>query len=326
MLKPSKLLLFASTLCAVSYGYIFYYAFGQGAGEKVILLIPLLLVLIIENRRLTGSWKEGLIYVIIALLVGLFAFLPGKNEAVYDFADHLYYWPFFFIFAYLSMSVLFENHIGVVPMGEGYTLLLNCGLIYLIFQEGWLDDMGSLHLGLGILIGLFTLYVFFHGFAKQRLSTMHRFVLSIWSCLILIVFAVYHGYNLLFKTFSLEGLSLGNWEIFLSYFLLGVALIYIYRNFIMLSVYLPAKGRTYHKEHIEMIKVNNQLHVDRYAPSQLPLGHALLIVFLSGTVYSLNAVYHYFEAHTLIMVVLWLVPLSFGVFSPIPERTVESGV
>ena len=320
MLKPSKLLLFGSVLCAVFYGYIIHYAFSEGVGEKVLLLIPLLLGLMIENRRLSGSWKEGVTYIIIALLGGLLAFLPGKNETVYDFANHLYYWPFFFVFLYLSITVLFENHIGVVPIGEGYTLLLNIGLIYLIFQEGWLDKPESLQWGLGILIGLFTLYVFFHGFSKQRLSTMHRFVLSIWSCVILIVFAANHGYRLLFETISMDGLAPANWKIFLSYFLLGVALIYIYRNIIMLSVYLPSRGRTYNKAHIEIIKVNNQLHVDRYASSQLSLGHALLIVFLSGVVYSLNAVYNYFEAHTLIMVVLWLVPLSIGVFSPIPER------
>lgn len=309
MYSQSVLYLFGWVFCLAIYGLIAHLAFQAGIGEKTLLLIPVLSGLLIEKRKLTGSWKIVWRNLLFALLGSLISFIPAK-QSHYDLESHIEFWPFCFIFMFLTISIFADDERGVISVGEGHTLLLNLALIYLISDWNWLIKPEALQIALMVLLVLFTLYVFFHAFSRHKLSKNHRFVLSLWSSIIMLVFAINHLVRILRKTINTPELDTANWVLFLNYFLLGIALIYIYRNLLMLTVYLPEKQKFYNAAHKKAMQAANKIHIKRYSPFQLPRAMAWAIVLGSGLLYIVNFQYAFLDSHTLIMGVLWIFPLA----------------
>ncbi|MCA1761776.1 MAG: hypothetical protein LC664_02065 [Flavobacteriales bacterium] len=118
-----------------------------------------------------------------------------------------------------------EDDKGVVPIGEGQTLLLNIGLIYLLAEWKWYSRYETLQLLSIVCVLVFTIYVLFHAFSRHPLSKTHRFILSLCSSIIFLIFSINHISLLMVDTVRESAISISNWTLIVNYFLLGVAAI-----------------------------------------------------------------------------------------------------
>jgi len=309
MMSPSILLLFGWGILVVAYGYIFSYAARTGEGDIPYMILPMVLGVLIENWRLSSDWQSIQVKLLISLLISLVVFLPGKTETTYIFAHHITYWPYFFIVTFVIASVLHHNDRSILQLGEGITLLQTMSLIYLIIEREWYHLAGIRHWLALILIGVMTCYVLIHAFTTWNLSKLHRLILSLWSSIIMLVFAGDHLSRVTSFKVSKSILEASNFLKALEFFLLGVALIYIFRNVMMLFVYLPSKTRFYQATHRAEIKKAKGQHIARYGRTQLPFNDALLLLTGATFLFAINYYLNFFPDHTLIWLLFWIIPI-----------------
>lgn len=93
-------------------------------------LVALFAGLLFESIRVSGNWKTVLGIFVGTYLFSLLAFLPGKSESIYNFEDHVEFWPYCFIFIFtLFFGIVYKNKL-IVKLTEGMTLMLSISLIY----------------------------------------------------------------------------------------------------------------------------------------------------------------------------------------------------
>jgi hypothetical protein len=273
------------------------------------MIIPLTLGLLWENWRLSRSLYAVQAKLLGALLSSLLTFVNSKGEIQYDFERHLEFWPYSFIAIFTIISAFYHEKQVVVPLGEGITLLQSLALAYLAIERNWFDSLGKFGGLVVSLVSIFCLYALFHAFTKQKLTKQHRLFLSIISSIAMLIFASDHIKQVL----TSENTSLEFNKFIgvhgLEFFLLGVALMYIFQNFWMLQVYFPAKNRFYGKLHRDEIIKMNDLHVARFDRSQLAIIDALLIVVLTPLIYFLNYKFSLLHDHTLIWMLIAVFPM-----------------
>ena len=91
----------------------------------------------------------------------------------------------------------------------------------------------------------------------------------------------------------------------IQFFLLGVSTIYIVQNFLLLYFFLPNK----HGNYKEDLKRNIENHIERFSQDQLNLKYAVIIILLSSGIYIINYLFPLLPKHTMIWLVLVIVPL-----------------
>jgi len=307
--NTSVFLMFGWAFCLAIYGYIFSYAYQENVRVISLMVIPLGLGLIWENWRLSGNWYHLQIKLLGALLFSLFAFLYGKGETHYNFESHLEIWPYAFIAIFTIISVIYHDERVVLRVGVGLTLLQSLCLFYFTIERGWMDPSNVFQIGLLILIGLFCLFSIFHSLNYTKLTELNRLILSIFSCLAMLIFAVDHAIQVLQSDVAVNELSITFGIIAMEYFLLGIALMYIFQNFLMLEVYLPGKNRFYNRSHREVIKKMNGLHIARFESSQLHRFDAFLIIGVSVPLLYINYQYAFIHYYSLIWILFLIAPL-----------------
>lgn len=204
----------------------------QISERKLITLsfIPILLGIIYEHRRLSTAWQIIALKILGALILSFFAFLPGKNESNYDFENHIENWPFYFLVIFVIISVLIHDKKVVTKLTEGITLIQSISIIYWIFDHNIFDNLNLFTLIILILSFLISIYSLVHAFTYTPLSRNHRLYLSIWSSIIMIVFAVENIFNV-FSNDNIENVDATNAMIItVQYFMLGVSSMYIVKT------------------------------------------------------------------------------------------------
>lgn len=248
------LLAIGGIFASVFLGYVFYQTYQSERTLISIMIIPLILGIIFENKRLSTDWKTIALKILGALLLSIFAFLPGKKEQNYSFENHIEMWPYWFIFFFVLISMFYHEKKIVSKLTEGITLLQSISIIYWILDIGFLNFKNIftyIIIGIGL---IFCIISFIHAFSYIKLTRNARLFLSIWSSIIMIIFAydyIYRVYNFdYFVDYKIlnDGLNI------LQYFLLGVSLIYIFQNAYMLLVYLPDRHRWYGKKKCKILK------------------------------------------------------------------------
>lgn len=289
-----------------------YLIYRIGASNRSLIsvtMLPVLAGLVYENRRLGSSWGKIGLKSLGAFFLSFLAFIPFKREYDYLLDDHLEAWPFWFFGCMVLISMVVHEKKLIPKLTEGITLIQSIAIIY------WLIDIKALSLAnpfsiVLMIIGLpFVLFSLLHAFTYARLTRTTRLTLSIWSSVIMLVFAGDH----IIRVFMLK--SLEYYDLFdqivviLQYFLLGIALMYIIQNLFMLLVFFPSKTHLYNKEHRKEIRETNEQRIKQFSSQQIPiLDSGIALVLISGTFY-LNYHYQIFPRHTAIWLMFMVFPM-----------------
>ena len=295
-------------LVIVFCGYVFYRVFASEHSLISFMMVPLILGIVFENKRLSSDWLLTGLKVSGALLLSLLSFLPGRKELEYSFEAHIEGWPYWFIFFFVLISMIVHEKRIMPKLTEGITLLQSISIIYWVIDIG-LFEINNLLVYVPVSVGLFYCVIsFVHAFTYLKLTRKDRQYLSIWSSVIMIVFAADHIY----KVFTLDHFS--DFELFdtglnaLQHFLLGISLIYILQNAMMLLVYLPTKDSWYGKKHMREIKEVHKQHADRYSTKQVKRSDAFLALIFATGIYALNYQVQFMPRNTLIWLLFWTFP------------------
>lgn len=306
--KINILLVIGGIFIVAFFGYAIFRTYQSQNSLLSIMTIPLILGIIFENKRLSSDWKTIIIKITISLVLSIFAFLPGKRERNYSFENHIEVWPYFFIFFFVIASVIYHEKKIIPKLTEGITLLQSISIIYWIIDIGFFN-FKNVFAYILIAIGLiFCVVSFIHAFSYIKLTRNSRLFLSIWSSIIMIIFAIDHIYRIFNFNYFVNYKILNDGLNTLQYFLLGVSLIYIFQNAYMLLVYLPDKHSWYGKEQMKDIRQMNKTHINRYSNNQIKITDALIALAFTSGIYYLNHQYKIMPRHTLIWLLFWIFP------------------
>ncbi len=270
--------------------------------------VPLLLGIIYENKRLSTDWKIIALKIFGSLIFSFFAFLPGKHERNYDFENHIEAWPFYFIAIFVFISLIFHDKKVVPKLTEGITLIQSISIIYWIFDYNFLEDINLFSLTLISIAFLISFYSLIHAFTYISLSRNHRLYLSLWSSIIMVIFAVEHIFNV-FNSKNIEDTDVVNGSLLtLQYFILGVSSMYILQNLLMVVVYLPSKNSFYDQAHMKDIKEMNKTHIERYSDKQVTKIDSILTFIYCSSFYFINFKYQIIPRQTAIWIIILSLP------------------
>ncbi len=282
--------------------YIFY---RTSKSESILIptmIFPIFLGILFENKRLSTDWKIIYLKFIIALFISISVFIHGITKQDYNFENYIEKWAYLFIISFGIVS-MFNHKKKIIPkLTEGITLLQSISIIY------WIIDLNNIFSFILICPTLiFCLGSFIHAFSYIKLTRRSRLFLSIWSSLIMIIFAIDHIYRVFNFKYFIDNKTINDGVNTVQYFLLGISLIYIFQNMYMLLVYLPDK-RWYNEDKINDIKIMNNTHIERYSNSQIKITDALIVLLFTSGIYYLNYHYKIIPRNTLIWILFWIFP------------------
>jgi len=276
-------------------------------------LIPISVIAIIagvifEGKRLSDKWSTVLFTALGAFIFSFLAFLPGKREHNYRFENHIEMFPYWFIILFAIFSIVTHGGKVIPKLTEGITLLQSIAVFYWVLDYGFIDT-NNVFLKSLVIIGLIiSIYSVFHAFTHAILSRTSRLTLSIWSSIIMMLFAsdniyrVYQNEQIENTADITHGLYIG-----LQFFLLGVSCIYVIQNFIMLMGFLPGKGTFFNAQYFRDLKELKSDHIKRYSDRQVSILHSFFCVLFTGIIFGLNYHYQILPRH----VAIWLVFVIF---------------
>lgn len=296
-------------LISLFFGYLSYRIYQSDRNLISLMIFPLIFGIIFENKRLSTNWKIMALKILGALLFSILAFIPNKHEHPYDFENHIEVWPYWFVIIFVIISMIFHDKKIIPKLTEGITLLQSISIIYWIIDIGFLNIKNTFTYVLISIGVIFCIVSFIHAFSYIKLTRNARLFLSIWSSIIMIIFAIDHIYRVYNFDYFMDNAILNNGLNILQYFLLGVSLIYIFQNAFMLLTYLPDKHSFYGKSHMKEIKNMNKTHIKRYSMSQIKISDSFLALLFTSLIYFCNYSYKIIPRHTLIWLIFWTFPI-----------------
>lgn len=302
------LILLSLVIIIPIFSYFYYRLYTNGNGIASFLTIPLILGIIFENRRLSGDWSSICLKIAGAVVLSLFMLLPSGRETSYNFEENIIAFTYCFIFLFILFSIGFHEEKVTAQLSEGIMLLKSVAIIYWIIDIGFFNYQNGFTYFL-ISIGLpFSILAFFHAFTYTKLTQNTRFWLSIWSCLIMITFAMEYAFFVFTVDHYTDYQILNNGLLVLQYFLLGISAMYMVQNAIMLLTYLPSRSSFYGKAHRKEIRAMNKKHIARFSKEQVKITEALLILLFTIGIYYCNYAFKIMPRGTAIWLVFFLTP------------------
>ncbi len=285
-------------------------------------VIALIAGVIFENKRLSKKWATVLWTALGSFIFSFFAFLPGKRENIYNFENHIEMWPYAFITFFVLFAICFHGNKIIPQLTEGVTLLQSIAVIYWVLDYGFIDTNNFFQIILMVVGVIFSIYSIFHAFTDTVLSRESRLKLSIWSSIIMVLFAVDNIYRV-YQNEQIEntveithGLYIG-----LQYFLLGISSIYIVQNFIMLTGFLPGKGTFFNSQYFKDVKELKSSHIKRYSDRQVSISHSFFCVLFTGTIFFLNYHYQILPRHIAIWTIFVIFPYILSIYCSLTIKT-----
>jgi hypothetical protein len=306
-LTPNRLVVLIG-LIVMSMLFYAIQAYGGEQGNYVFyqVLIPLLAGIIYENRRLNSKWHIIALKFLGALLFSLFALAGGADK---PFDEIVEFWMYFFVFVFLKISIVYHGDKVVPRLTEGITLMQCIALIYwaidvVIFQYNSLFAYLLMATAL-----FFVLLTTQHAFTYRNLSRSTRWWLSLWSSLMMLLFAGDYLYHFLSPVETVfDSMLLTQCLAVLQYFLLGISLMYILQNLNMIIGYLPSRGSS-KASHKQDIRELNKQHIKRFSKIQTNKSDAWLAVCFGALLCGWNYHYRFVSRPTLIWLMFWSFPL-----------------
>lgn len=236
-----------------------------------------------------------------SLAITLLFLIPSKNI---PFAERIESMPMAFLACFFVISIIVHNSKTVARLTEGVTLLQSMALLYWIADsQAYLHESVLVKLAVAVAVML-SFYAAVHAFTALELSVTARLILSIWSSIIMAVFAIEYLYTLFNagEVVLTNGVSAAM-EAGLQYFLAGVAAMYLLSNFMML-VLLPGKNA--------FLAWQLENHVLRYSSNQVHILYALCCVIVVGSVFYANYIYAFLPCNVLIWIVFCAFPFMIN--------------
>lgn len=299
-------------------GLTIYVGFRLQSSSRHLIPISVIALLggvLFESKRLTEKWLTIFFTGLGSFIFSFLAFLPRKREHIYNFEDHIEMWPYMFIFFFIIFSIAFHGDKVIPKLTEGITLIQSLAVIYWVVDYGFID-IESLFLKSLMVVGLlFSLYSVFHAFTHTILSRTNRLTLSIWSSIIMLLFAadniykVYQNEQIENTTDLTQGLYIG-----LQYFLLGISAIYVVQNFVMLTGFLPGKGSFFNAQYFRDLKELKSEHIKRYSERQVSILNSLFCLLFTGVIFFLNYHYQILPRHVTIWTVFFIFPFILVIY------------
>lgn len=296
--------------------YIFYRMYVTDRNLIPISIFALIAGAIFEAKFIIKKWGEVLGIALLSFFLSFLSFLPGKRERHYDFENHIEIWPFCFLVFFLIFIIAFNKDKVIPKLTEGITLLQSIAVIYWLLDFGFLENHNLFLLFIFSIALFFSTFSLFHSFTHTELTKTNRLILSIWSTIIFVLFAVEN----IIRTFqngqieNSENLTSGVY-MSVQYFLLGVSAVYIVQNFTMLVAFLPGKGTFFNKEYYKDIKKLKSDHVNRYSLQQVHILNSLFCVIFTSGLFYINYKYKIVPKH----IAIWLVFVTFPLISNLFE-------
>ena len=298
-------------LCVALTIYIIYRISMTDRKIFSVSLLALFAGLLFETFRITDNWK----YVIYEFIGAYFFSLLYFWSAILGegFEKNIQMWLYCFIFLFSLATAIFNRDKVTTKLTEGITLLQSLSITYWIIDYGFINiDNWFAKVLLVIALG-FALFSLVQALTYFILSKTVRLILSVWSSIIMLAFAidniygVYQNEDIETTTYLSQGIYVG-----LQYFLLGISAIYITHNYMLLASFLPSKKGDY-KNELKEIKKD---HIDRYSDKQVLIGHAVLCIVYALVMYGLNYKYQILPRYTMIWLVFFTFPLIIQLMNP----------
>lgn len=264
-----------------------------------------------EAKYIIKEWQKIIMTSLVSFALSFTAFLPGKRERHYNFENHIQMWPYIFLVIFIIGVIGFHKDKIIPRLTEGITLLQSIAIIYWVVDFGLLKTHNIFLIYLMLNGLIFSAFSIFHAFTKTELTRTNRLILSIWSTIIVLLFAAEN----VFKTISYnlentDNLTTGVYGS-LQYFLLGVSSFYIVQNFIMLVSFLPKKGTFFNKEYYKELEELKKDHIERYSFEQVSIRHSLFCIIFTTIIFYLNYYYKVLPKH----IAIWAVFVTFQIIS-----------
>lgn len=293
--------------------FIFKRVLGTDRELLSLTLLPLVLGIIFELRRLQVSWSNIILKIVLSLASSLIlAFIPGKKEHEYNVENHIAYFPFVFIVVFLVISITFfvmnkQDKKLTSKLTEGALFIQSLSVLYLIIDLLDFKTLNFLEILLLLVGVLFSSISTFHAFFSVKHTDSSKFLLSFLSSIIMFVFGIYYGIRVFQFEISTD-YSLSNNSIsFIQYFLFGTSAIYILRNAYFIFGFIPAKGES-SKEYRQRKTELKKNHIERFSSQQLPILSSLFCLILVGGLYFLNFKFNWIPSYTMIWLVFTFFP------------------
>ncbi|NOU47116.1 MAG: hypothetical protein HOO86_08650 [Bacteroidales bacterium] len=306
-LKP--ILIVAGLLLLI---FVFYIASRMQSTDRRLIPLSVLALLagvFFEAKRLFEKWSTLFWVALGSFVFSFFAFLPGKHERVYIFEDHIQMWPYVFLFFFVVFAISFNKDKTIARLTEGITLMQSIAVVYWVIDLHLYETNSSFVKVLMVIGLLFSVFSLFNAFTPFILSRTNRLTLSIWSCVIMVLFAVDNIYRT-YQTEDIEvissipyGLLIG-----LQFFFLGICSIYIAQNFFMLIMFLPGKGTFFNAQYFKDLRELKDDHIKRYSDKQVNFLHSLFCLVMIGGVFYLNYKYQVLPRNIAIWTVFVVFP------------------
>ncbi|MBP9198301.1 MAG: hypothetical protein KBF35_11580 [Saprospiraceae bacterium] len=270
--------------------------------------------MIVESLRLSDSWKSISLIFVGAYLFSLFTFLTIQNKSTYNIDILVDALPFMFIFYFtIIFAFIFRDKV-TAKLSEGVTLLQTLAIVYWILDAELLTYKSWWTYALLAVVCIFSLFASINAFTNLHLSENIRIMLSMWSSIIMMIFAV----DNIIDVFNQPDLNatLNNTQMIdigVRYFLLGVSSLYMMQNYLLLISFIPGKKDKYSTDSERIsaaareLEQSRQEHLSRYSDNQVIVSHAVLCILYASSIFGINYFYNVVSKQSAI----WLVFFSF---------------
>jgi hypothetical protein len=276
----------------------------------------LFLGMIVESLRLSKSWKVTSLIFVGAYLFSLFTFLTIQNKSTYNINILVDALPFMFIFYFtLIFALIFKDKV-TAKLTEGITFLQTLAIGYWILDSPLLTYNNLwIYLILAV-VGILSVFSSLNALTNIHLSENFRILLSMWSSIIMMVFALDNIIDVFNQPEYSTKLSYTQMiHIGLKYFLLGVSSLYIMQNYLLLIAFIPSKKDKYitDAERISIaareLEQSRQDHLSRYSNDQVPVILAIFCILYASAIFGVNYFYDVISKQSAIWLVFFTFPL-----------------
>ncbi|MTH14540.1 hypothetical protein [Flavobacterium sp. LC2016-01] len=281
-------------------------------------ILALISGIIFESKRITKTWTTAFVIAIISLIstfsLGLYLYHISPNSK-FDFMQILNLsilaWPIVFFILYVTYSLLFNKRRIAPQLTEGITLILSISMIYWVIDNGLVRFDNFILRTFMIIVILLSLFSFYNAFSKAYLSDTKKLILSIWSSIIIMFFAI-DNLSGIFKYGSFVSTNelIQATYIAIQYFLLGVSSIYMIQNFMMLIGFLLSWKIFFFTKYSDAISDLKNEHIDRYSDTQVSKSDSKFCILFVSTIFFLNYYYEIVPRQFII----WLTFVTFPFF------------
>ncbi len=307
--KNNPLVIFIGLLVLVLTVYVVYRINMSSRRLIPISVIAIIAGVLFEGKRLSDKWSTVFLTALGAFVISFVAFIPGRREHDYDFENHIAMYPYCFIILFALFSIVFHGDKVIPKLTEGITLLQSIAIIYWVIDYGFINTDSVVLKSIMIVGLLFSIYSIFHAFTHTVLSRTNRLTLSIWSSIIMVLFASDNIYRV-YQNEQIENTAdiTQSFYIGLQFFLLGVSCIYIIQNFMMLIGFFPGRGSFFNAQYFRDLKQLKSDHINRYSATQVSILHSFVALIFTGTFFLLNYHYQIISRHLAIWIVFVIFP------------------